>query len=66
MFNQIPPLNGYDFVNYDIYNVTKNPNAISSNAIYQLDFNTESSISVKKLKLVQTPNFKITVRLLLL
>ena len=35
---------GYDFVNYDIYNVSKNPNATSSNAIYQLDFNTSVDI----------------------
>jgi len=47
VFSQISPPNGYDFVNYDIYNVTKNPNATSSNAIYQLDFNTTVDIGEK-------------------
>ena len=47
--------NRYDFVNYDIYNVTKNPNATSSNAIYQLDFNTSVDIVLQNANTV-TPN----------
>ncbi|XP_075653322.1 L-ascorbate oxidase-like [Castanea sativa] len=44
VFNQTPPPEGYDSVNYDIYNVSKNPNATTSNAIYRLGFKTTVDI----------------------
>uniref|UniRef100_F6H4N0 L-ascorbate oxidase-like n=1 Tax=Vitis vinifera TaxID=29760 RepID=F6H4N0_VITVI len=43
-FDPTPPPNGYDFVNYDIYNVANNTNATSSNSIYRLQFNTTVDI----------------------
>ncbi|KAJ1412857.1 Multicopper oxidase, type 1 [Sesbania bispinosa] len=39
-FDQTPPPDGYDFVNYDIFSVFNNSNATSSNGIYRLKFNT--------------------------
>lgn len=39
-FDQTPPPDGYDFVNYNIYIVQNNTNATSSNGIYRLKFNT--------------------------
>lgn len=39
-FDQTPPPDGYDFVNYDIFVKPNNSNATSSNAIYRLDFNS--------------------------
>ncbi|KAJ1398632.1 Multicopper oxidase, type 1 [Sesbania bispinosa] len=39
-FDQTPPPDGYDFVNYDIFSVANNSNATSSNGIYRLKFNT--------------------------
>lgn len=39
-FDQTPPPENYDFVHYDIFNVSKNTNATSSNGIYRLKFNT--------------------------
>uniref|UniRef100_A0A2N9H721 L-ascorbate oxidase n=1 Tax=Fagus sylvatica TaxID=28930 RepID=A0A2N9H721_FAGSY len=44
VFDQTPPPNGYDFANYDIYNVAKNKNATTSNGIYRLEFNTTVDI----------------------
>ncbi|KAL4645430.1 hypothetical protein ACB092_02G234600 [Castanea dentata] len=44
VFNHTSPPEGYDSVNYDIYNVSKNPNATTSNAIYRLGFNTTVDI----------------------
>ncbi|CAK9154010.1 unnamed protein product [Ilex paraguariensis] len=44
VFEQTPPPNGYDFANYDIYNIAKNVNATSSNSIYRLQFNTTVDI----------------------
>ncbi|KAI4317234.1 hypothetical protein L6164_025123 [Bauhinia variegata] len=38
-FDQTPPPDGYDFLNYDIYSVQNNTNATSSNEIYRLQFN---------------------------
>ncbi|XP_052190654.1 L-ascorbate oxidase-like [Diospyros lotus] len=43
-FDQTPPPNGYDFLNYDIYNPPKNSNATASNAIYRLQFNSTVDI----------------------
>lgn len=40
VFNQSPPPNGYDFLNYNISKVQDNVNATSSNGIYRLDFNS--------------------------
>lgn len=34
--DQIPPPEGYDFENYDIFNFAKNPNATIGNGIYKL------------------------------
>ncbi|KAK6924119.1 Multicopper oxidase, N-terminal [Dillenia turbinata] len=39
-FNQTPPPDGYDFLNYPIFKVANNTNATSSNSIYKLKFNT--------------------------
>lgn len=43
-FDQTPPPEGYDFVNYDIYKVQDNTNATSSDGIYRLQFNTTVDI----------------------
>ncbi|KAL0395621.1 UNVERIFIED_CONTAM: L-ascorbate oxidase [Sesamum calycinum] len=44
-FEQTPPPDGYDYANYDIFNVnTKNVNATTSNAAYRLAFNTTVDI----------------------
>ncbi|KAL5556394.1 hypothetical protein UlMin_038630 [Ulmus minor] len=43
-FDQKPPPDGYDFVNYDIYKTQENTNAISSDGIYRLKFNTTVDI----------------------
>ncbi|KAI4345214.1 hypothetical protein L6164_012356 [Bauhinia variegata] len=43
-FDQSPPPDGYDFLNYDIYSVANNSNAKSSNGIYSLQFNTTVDI----------------------
>lgn len=40
VFSQVPPPDGYDFKTYNIYNVSDNPNATTSNAVYRLAFNT--------------------------
>lgn len=43
-FEQIPPPDNYDHENYDIFNVSKNVNATTSNSIYRLKFNTTVDI----------------------
>lgn len=43
-FDQNPPPDGYDFVNYDIFTNHSNPNATTSNGIYRLKFNTTVDI----------------------
>ena len=43
-FDQNPPPDTYDIENYDIYDVSENKNAISSNAIYRIGFNTTVDI----------------------
>ncbi|KAL5555955.1 hypothetical protein UlMin_038191, partial [Ulmus minor] len=43
-FDQKPPPDGYDFVNYDIYKTQKNTTATSSDEIYRLKFNTTVDI----------------------
>ncbi|GFZ18533.1 cupredoxin superfamily protein [Actinidia rufa] len=40
VFDQTPPPNGYDFVNYDISIKQENVSATSSNSIYRLEFNS--------------------------
>ncbi|KAM3757590.1 hypothetical protein ACB098_02G200500 [Castanea mollissima] len=55
VFDQTPPPNGYDFVNYDIYNVAKNKNGTTSNGIYRLDFNTTVDIILQNAN-TMTPN----------
>ncbi|KAF5747377.1 hypothetical protein HS088_TW05G00098 [Tripterygium wilfordii] len=44
LFNQAPPPEGYDFVNYDIYKRQNNSNATSSDSIYRLKFNSTVDI----------------------
>jgi L-ascorbate oxidase len=44
VFNQSSPPTGYDFQNYDIYNVANNTNATLNNAIYRLQFNSTVDI----------------------
>ncbi|TYG40672.1 hypothetical protein ES288_D12G111800v1 [Gossypium darwinii] len=39
-FDQNPPPDGYDFLNYDIYERHPNANTTSSNGIYRLNFNS--------------------------
>ncbi|KAL8475062.1 hypothetical protein ACS0TY_031471 [Phlomoides rotata] len=39
-----PPPEGYDFAGYDIFNVSKNANATTSDAAYRLKFNTTVDI----------------------
>ena len=55
-FDPTPPPNGYDFVNYDIYNVANNTNATSSNSIYRLQFNTTVDIILQNANTVNTNN----------
>ena len=55
VFDQTPPPNGYDFVNYDIYNVANNKNGTTSNGIYRLDFNTTVDIILQNAN-TMTPN----------
>lgn len=43
-FDQNPPPETYNFANYNIYSVSNNSNATSSNAIYRLKFNTTVDI----------------------
>ncbi|KAJ7948985.1 L-ascorbate oxidase [Quillaja saponaria] len=43
-FDQTPPPDNYDSMNYDIFSVAKNVNATSSNGIYRLKFNTTVDI----------------------
>ncbi|GAB4848666.1 hypothetical protein Ancab_003377 [Ancistrocladus abbreviatus] len=44
VFEQRAPPEGYDFKNYDIFSVAKNVNATTSNAIYNLKFNSTVDI----------------------
>ncbi|MQM14814.1 hypothetical protein Taro_047749 [Colocasia esculenta] len=39
-FSQEPPPETYDYQNYDIYAVARNPNATSSDGIYRLEFDS--------------------------
>ena len=55
-FDPTPHPNGYDFVNYDIYNVANNTNATSSNSIYRLQFNTTVDIILQNANTVNTNN----------
>ncbi|KAJ0097153.1 hypothetical protein Patl1_27324 [Pistacia atlantica] len=43
-FDQTPPPNGYDFKNYNIYNVATNTNVTTSSGIYRLQFNSTVDI----------------------
>ncbi|GAB4847310.1 hypothetical protein Ancab_026355 [Ancistrocladus abbreviatus] len=44
VFEQKPPLDGFDLRNYDIFSVAMNVNATRSNAIYKLKFNSTVDI----------------------
>ncbi|EOX92188.1 Cupredoxin superfamily protein isoform 2 [Theobroma cacao] len=43
-FDQNPPPDGYDFVNYDIFKEQENKNATLGNGIYRLNFNSTVDI----------------------
>ncbi|XP_044469752.1 L-ascorbate oxidase-like [Mangifera indica] len=43
-FDQTPPPVGYDYKNYNIYNVSANKNATTSSGIYRLQFNSTVDI----------------------
>lgn len=55
-FDQTPPPNGYDIVNYDIYKKPTNSNATSSNAIYRLDFNSTVDVILQNANTMVTDN----------
>ncbi|KAF8377272.1 hypothetical protein HHK36_030647 [Tetracentron sinense] len=55
-FDQTPPPDNYDFVNYDIYSVAKNPNATSSSGIYRLQFNSTVDIILQNANTMNVNN----------
>lgn len=55
-FDQTPPPDGYDFLNYDIYNPANNSNATSSNGIYRLKFNTTVDIILQNANTMNKDN----------
>ncbi|CAN6679600.1 unnamed protein product [Malus baccata var. baccata] len=55
-FDQTPPPDGYDFVNYDIYKVQNNTNGTTSNGIYRLKFNTTVDIILQNANTMNANN----------
>ncbi|KAK9272855.1 hypothetical protein L1049_003233 [Liquidambar formosana] len=56
VFDQTPPPNGYDFMNYDIYSKAPNANATASNSIYRLDFNTTVDVILQNANTMTASN----------
>ncbi|XP_044470060.1 L-ascorbate oxidase-like [Mangifera indica] len=54
-FDQTPPPGGYDFKNYNIYNVSVNTNATTRSGIYRLQFNSTVDIILQNAN-TMTPN----------
>ncbi|GKV12162.1 hypothetical protein SLEP1_g23345 [Rubroshorea leprosula] len=52
-FDQTPPPDGYDFLNYDIYKQQDNQNGTSRNGIYRLDFNSTVDIILQNANSMQ-------------
>ncbi|XWS41527.1 hypothetical protein CRYUN_Cryun17cG0089300 [Craigia yunnanensis] len=55
-FDQNPPPDGYDFVNYDIFKAQENKNATSSNGIYRLNFNSTVDIILQNANAMKENN----------
>ncbi|XP_004302195.1 PREDICTED: L-ascorbate oxidase [Fragaria vesca subsp. vesca] len=55
-FDQTPPPEGYDFVNYDIYKVANNTNATTSDGIYRLHFNTTVDVILQNANTMNVNN----------
>lgn len=52
-FDQNPPPDGYDFVNYDIFKKPANPNATTSTGIYRLQLNSTVDVILQNANMIE-------------